>query len=71
MQEPSVADELAWEALPEETRLLAERHFLGPIERKFEELSDRTSEAYSQGYQVGYRAGRAWHERNAHGSAQN
>jgi len=66
MDEPTVADVIAFEALPEETKKIAEVFFQMRAEDIADKMSEVMQESYERGYNAGYRAGRRKAE--AHGS---
>lgn len=55
MSDLTVADEMAFENLPEETKELARKYY----EAKILEIEDKVEEAYEDGYEKGYTSGSA------------
>jgi hypothetical protein len=64
MNEPSLADILAFESLPEETQRLAEAFFQTRVDDVSDKMSEMLRESYEWGYNAGYRAGRRKAEAN-------
>ena len=55
MSDLTVADEMAFENLPEETKEIARKYY----EAKILEIEDKVEEAYEDGYEKGYTSGSA------------
>ena len=53
MSDLTVADEMAFENLPEETKEIARKYY----EAKILEIEDKVEEAYEDGYEKGYTSG--------------